>query len=472
MKKRIHIKGRTVLVIITCSLLAVALYSAINYFFVKEELVLDENQSYWTIGHQQPAAPALKENTTVDIAVIGGGYTGLSAAWHLALRHPDKKIILLEAKTVGNGASGRHGGMILPMLHPPGEPTDYSMQELKTIYDRSAANINKLKEIERLSGISCDLETNGILYTIFQRDAVSDAEAYVAQCRASGFSIQFLNKEEVAARLGTDRYEAAIYIPDGGSVHAMKLVLALRALVERAGVTIYENSAVTVIEEGTQVKLLVGEDNVQAKASHVVLATNAFTSKLGYFKDKVMPLHIITAATPPLTEAQLKEINWKSRLPFADSRIELYHLVLTPDNRIVVGGGYSNYYYNNNLTFKDDKDEAERIVMDELTQLYPSLRGLQFEYVWNGVIGVTMSMAEIYGITGKHNNILYALGYNGHGVNASIMYGEVLAELYDGISSPYTKTNKGTSYMLPPEPFRYIGVRSFLNYGRWSDKNK
>lgn len=472
MKTKRHRKRRTIVVALLVTLLILGMYSTLNYFYFEKELVLDQNNSYWTSVVDTSTHQTITTNAAVDIAIIGGGYTGLSAAWHLAQKNPDKKIILLEAKTLGNGASGRHGGMLLPMLLPPGESSDYSLEELKVIYDRSAANIRKIREIEQISGVPCDLETNGIVYAIFQKDGATAAREYVRQCQATGFPISYLDKEQVAAKLGTSRYEAGIYIPDGGSVHAMKLVLALKSLAEKAGVTIYEYSAVTHIEEGKTLKLTIGSNQAEVVAQHVVLATNAFTSKLGYFKGQVMPLHIITASTPPLTPKQLEGIGWTSRLPFADSRIELFHLVLTPDNRIIIGGGYSNYFYNNDLNFKDNKEEIAKVAMEELVKMFPSLEGIKFEYAWNGIIGVTMGMAEIYGVTGKHNNIYYALGYNGHGVNASIMYGGILAELYSGERSEYTTINKGTSLMLPPEPFRYIGVRSFLKYGRWSDTKK
>jgi glycine/D-amino acid oxidase-like deaminating enzyme len=347
-----------------------------------------------------------------------------------------------------------------------------TISELKTVYDYSVQNINKKKEIEKLSGISCDLDTDGFLYTIFQKDNIEPMEKFVAEYGKHGFPIEFWNKEKLEYKLGSTRYEGAIFVKDGGSVHAMKLIHALKILCENNNVEIYENSPVAEIIEGEKIKLLVGENHQYVVANHIVLATNAFTSKLGYFKGKVMPLHIVTAATKPLTNKQLKEINWRSRLPFADSRLELYHLVLTPNNRIIIGGGYSNYFFNNDLDFKDRKDSIANAMMIELEKMYPQLKGIQFENIWNGIMGVTMDMEEIFGITGKNENILYALGYNGHGVNSSIMHGKVIADMYKGINTDYLNIRNGNSFPLPPEPFRFIGVRSFLLYSKWHDKQK
>lgn len=458
--------------IIGSIIFTVLIYVTINLFFFEKPMVFDDNTSYWSKNYDIPHNKPLDTDIDVDIAVIGGGYTGLSAAWYLAKENPDKKIILLEAKTLGNGASGRHGGMILPALMPELTEDSATISKLKIVYDYSVSNIKKIEEIEKLSGISCDLVTDGFLYTIFQKDQVAPMEKFVQEFKKHGFPIEYWNKEKLENELGSMRYEGALFVRDGGSVHAMKLVHALKVLCEREKVEIFENSPVVEITEGEKIKLAVGKNYRQVSAKHIVLATNAFTSKLGYFEGKVMPLHIVTAATNPLTSKQLEEINWRCRLPFADSRIELYHLVLTPDNRIIIGGGYSNYFYNNNLDFKDRKDSIASALMAELMKMYPGLNGIKFESVWNGIIGVTMDMEEVFGITGKNNNILYALGYNGHGVNSSIMHGQVIADLYQGKNTDYLKIKDGESFMIPPEPFRFIGVRSFLLYSKWHDKNK
>jgi gamma-glutamylputrescine oxidase len=471
MKQKKGRRRRILLYSILSLFICVIIYSSLNFYYFTSPLVIDENKSIWA-NHIIPPNNPLENDIEVDIAVIGGGYTGLSAAWHLAQQNPDKRIILLEAKTLGSGASGRHGGMVLPILMPH-IPIDTSeIADLKLLYDTSVKNIEKISYIEKHSGINCDLVTNGFLFPVFKKSDIEPMKEFVRIFKGYGFPLEFLNQEQLKEKLGTKRYEAGIYVKDGGTVHAMKLVHALKVLNEEAAVEIYEQSPVTEIIEAEKIKLKVGEDAYTVQADHIVLATNAFASKLGYFKGCVMPLHIITAASEPLNDDQLSSIGWKSRLPFADSRIELYHLVLTPDNRIVIGGGYSNYFYNNDLNFKDDLNEAAEIAKKELFEIFPELDGIEFDYVWNGVIGVTADAEEIYGVTGKHKNILYALGYNGHGVNTSILCGELIAGLYAQKQTEYMRINDGTSGFLPPEPFRFIGVQSYLKYARWYDEQK
>ncbi len=105
-------------------------------------------------------------------------------------------------------------------------------------------------------------------------------------------------------------------------------------------------------------------------------------------------------------------------------------------------------------------------------RLFPELEGIGLERVWNGIIGVTTDMNEIFGITGKRNNIIYALGYNGHGVNTSILQGEVIADLYQRRNSEHHWKVKNNLFPIPPEPFRYIGVKTYLIYARWKDREK
>jgi len=306
-----------------------------------------DNDSYWAKSETISVNSALKTDLKVDVAIIGGGYTGLSSAYHLAKMNPNLKIAVFEAKTLGSGASGRHGGMVLSSLLD-----EYSDNEtFKWTYDLSVNNMKFIDSLSKALNMNCDLVLNGYCETIFREEDVAEYKDYVQKANKAGIPLEFWDKQKTKEKLGTDLYFGAMYDPNGGSVHAVKLIKLLKVAVENEGVTIYENSPVISFEEGKTIKLKVKTNSSEynVEAGDIVVATNAYTSKLGIFKNKIMPVHTQVAVTEPLTQAQLDAVNWKSRLPFYDSRIMLFHLVLTPDNRIVVGGGNVDTYWNNGL---------------------------------------------------------------------------------------------------------------------------
>ena len=466
-----HKKKRMFLKFMLLFSILLIVYTVINYSFFEKKVVYEINDSYWAL--EQPLANAsLNSNIDADIAIIGGGYTGLSSAWHLAKTNPDKKIVLLEARLLGNGGSGRNGGMILPSMGTELYDTLDDGKYQKRVYDLSVANIKKFMEVDSLSGIDCDLCLNGYVYGILQKDQIKVKKEYVTNCNKIGIPLVFWDKEKTKKELGTDRYEGAIFDPNGGSLHAMKFIKALKKLCEESGVTIYENSPVNTIDEGKIIKLTVGKNNYAISANSIVLSTNAFTSKLGYFKGKTAPLHVQVAATRPLNQQEIKAVQWRSRLPYYDSRTMLYHLVLTPDNRIIIGGGNADYFYNKDVKYNKEIKIPTEIMLKELKQLYPELKDITFDYSWNGVIGITLDGTPAYGVTGKNKNIYYAIAYNGHGVLQTIMHGDIIAHLYNKQKHPWTELVSGKVGVMPPDPFLCIGFNSYKRYVLIDDKKK
>ena len=410
----------------------------------KEKSVFDPNDSYWAEAQTNANLP-LDKNLQVDVAIIGGGYTGLATAYHLAKAQPNIKIALFEAKEVGHGASGRNGGMILPQTGPETLQIDYDDETHKWTYDLTVKSMKALARFVEKSGVDCDLQLDGYIYAILKEEDLAYYQDYVVKAQKMGIPLEYKNQAQTMHELGTDVYFGAVYDPNGGSLHAMKLIVALKKSAEELGVQIYENSQVFYIKEGESIQLRVSEAQHLVEAKDIVLATNAYTSKLGYFKHQLLPVHTQVAATAPLSEKQLSEMGWKSRLPFFDSRNFLYHLVLTPDNRIVIGGGSADYYFNNELHFEGDMPTISKMMHEELARIYPALKNIPFEYIWDGVLGVTYDEYESVGVMGDHKNIYYALAYNGHGVNLSFLFGRVIANIYskkeDGwkYTSYYTK---------------------------------
>lgn len=439
-------------------------------FFGEGPQVFEPNDGHWAQA-AQPAGKGLSRDLEVDIAIIGAGYTGLSAAYHLAKAHPDRDIVVLEARTVGHGASGRNGGMVLPQTGAEAFEIAEDLETHRHTYDLTVKSMRAMQRLVQATGVDCDLVLDGYCHTINDPADLDAYRAYFEKARRAGLPLQFWDRATTKHHLGTDAYAGAVFDPNGGSVHALKLVHALRKAAEEEGAVIWEHTPVASIEEGEKIRLVAGGRQVLARA--VVLATDAYTSKLGYFRHRMFVLHVQCASTPPLPPAKLAELGWNSRLPFFDAKDALYHVVLTPDHRLVVGGRSAEYFLGNGLAYKGDLGRISTLMHDEMVRLWPALKDVPFDRVWNGPIGMTFDGNEAVGVLGRHHNVFYGLGYNGHGINTAFMFGDVIAHLFSRKEHGWEDTAyfNNVPPLIPPEPYRWIGVNTTLRFVDWMERD-
>lgn len=433
-----------------------------------EEQAFDPNHSHWATSPRQQTPP-LAEDIETDVAVIGGGYTGLSAAYYVRKRMPAKKVVVLEASGCGNGASGRNGAMLLTLTADRYMQSGSDWALDKRIYDLTTDNIRVLRTLSLASGVECDLETNGALQVLNTEADVAAATAYAERAQTVGIPVELWDKERTAEALGTVHYRGALFDPGCGQVHPMKLVGVWKAAAEGAGARIYEDTPVAAIEEGPVHRLRTAAGHT-VRARSLVLATNAYTSKLGYLRNAVVPIHNYVAMTPPLEQGRLQQVGWRSRLPFSDSRTLVHYLGLTPDNRIHIGGGRADYTFNDGVRDRgDQRSHADRL-REELLRIFPSLAGVPFERTWSGIVDVTLDFSGSVGRIGSHGNVYYGIGYSGHGVNLSSLFGRIIADLEAGDDERWKGlpfVNRSLPY-LPNEPFRWLAIRGAMAYYRAS----
>jgi gamma-glutamylputrescine oxidase len=435
----------------------------------REPLVFEPNRSYWARS-QPPQNPPLTNDIAVDVAVLGGGFTGLSAAYYLRSISPHKRVVVLEASGCGNGASGRNGAMVLTMTADRYMHFSSAPAIDKKIYDLTAENIRALSKLSAATGIDCELETNGALQVLVTPEEVREAKVYVQKAQSLGMPVEFWDKQQLVSAIGTDVYEAGFFDPNGGHTHPMKLVHVFKAAAENAGAEIYENTTVANIEEGRE-HVLHTNGGHTIKAKSLVLATNAFSSRLGFFRNSILPVHEYVAVTQPFTEQQLAEIGWRKRVPFNDSRTEVFYLGLTQDNRLHIGGGRPSYFFNNGVGDTGDAASHLAQLQRELVRIYPKLSDVQFEVSWDGVVDWTIDESPSVGCTGKHKNIFYGLGYSGHGVNLTSIFGRIIADLETGREEPWKQfpfLNASLDY-VPNEPFRWLGAQAGLAWYRLTE---
>jgi gamma-glutamylputrescine oxidase len=429
---------------------------------LREPVAVDLNRSHWARALPPPGEP-LARSIDADVVVVGGGYTGLATAYHLRAQSPAGRVVLLEARACGNGASARNGAMLLTMtpdrwLRPSADPAlDRRIHEL------TAGNIAALRALAERFGLDVELDTSGAAHALLTAAEAREARDTAARLRDAGLPVEYWGPEQVRAALGTGVYGGALYDAASGQVHPGKLVGLLRTAAVASGVEIFENTPVTSVDEGP-VHVLTTAAGHRVRAPVLVLATNAYSSQLGYLRSAYVPLVAYVGITRPLGTDVAGRLGWTSRAPFDDSRTDEYWLGLTRDHRIRIGGGPQGYGYefNNGTPPPQVPPDRAAALASELERIYPQLGRVAFERCWAGAVDCSLDLTASVGRMGRHGNVYYAIGYSGHGVNLTSVFGRIIADLIGGQDErwqwlPYL--NRHSPY-IPNEPWRWLGLRA------------
>jgi gamma-glutamylputrescine oxidase len=430
-----------------------------------ETLEIDDNRSLWIAQtpDYHPTAP-LREPISADVAIIGGGFTGVSTAYHLSRRYPEKRVVLLEAKTLANGASGRNGGMMLNWLP---SMYGYSPEMTQRVYQMTSAGIQQIVSLIRQHQLPVSYRMDGTLtvYTDAQRAEAAHQEA--EQLQQIGIPMRYLDAEQLKACLNLQGVYGAVLDPNSGQINGAQLVRGLLPVLQAQGVEVYEQTPVLSIREGQTLTLTT--PNAEIKAAAVVLATNGYTGKLGYFRDALFPLHSHVFATKALSSAEQAGLGWHATAGYSDDLDRIAYSSTTPEGHIVFGGGSNQayaYLFKNRVSFPGSPESAAgsfRKMRDTMSQYLPASAALDIPYRWTGTLGITFNRQPLIGVRGEHQNIYYALGYCGHGVTLANIAGEMLTDMYSGDDERW----RGFSFYrapyipIPPEPFRWLGYQAF-----------
>ncbi len=407
-----------------------------------DSVLYDNNESYW-VQFLPQINPPLDNDLSVDVAVIGGGYTGLSAAYHIKKSKPSLTVVIFEAKRVGNGASGRNGGLVLAQTYSEGGMAMGKNKAYhKEIYDITVKSMKRLKALAESSGIDPEYVLNGQCTGIYNAENLEYFREYAAEARNLGMPIEFWEKDKAISKLGSPGLLGAVYDPNGGMVNPAKLVAALKKLAEDEGVVIYENSPVGNYTDGMPITLSVFADNqeYEVRAKSLVIAANAYVAAtLDFLPDDIEAAHTQVAVTAPLSDEQYKSVGWKDNMAWYDDQYAgtdsdaTFHMIITKDRRIVIGGGSVEYNEDESLLYPGNLGKIETQIAKRLSEIYPSLKDVRIENTWDGIICETKSKGERIGVTGKNKNIYYSVGYNGgQGVNVAFLFGELVSRLYNG----------------------------------------
>ena len=396
----------------------------------------------------------LRGSHTADIVIVGGGFTGLSAAYNIQKKFPDKKIMILEGACCGYGASGRNGGFCVTTGLIDWNQTD--PEQCSNNLEVSSYGLEQIKMLISNHGIECDLEESGMLEVALNDKQIKSLQDYSIELRKFGLDSNLIQGKELEQEIKSPQFKAGLVIPYGGILNPAKLALEMKRVVEDLGVETKERTVVTRITPGkiSHIDTELGE----IKAPILVLALNAYGHKIGLFKNRVFPISVFQIATEPLTKTQWESIGWQNRQGLSDMRALFSYSVRTADGRIVMGGSDFTYYDHDALCSGNDKSVTNKIV-DNLFSFFPQLQGLEIAHAWGGTTSYTLGRIPSVGVVGDHKNIYYGTGFN-EGVPTTQTAGRIIADLMAGESNIYTNHFIVNRKMMYAGPTRLRGLFS------------
>ena len=412
----------------------------------------------------QPPAPSLTEEVEADVAVVGGGYTGLWTALALRERAPELRVVLLEAEICGAGPSGRNGGFIhgywASLASARAVLGDVDAVRLAVAGEQIVPGVRAFAESR---GEDVWLREGGMLM-VSAAPAQDEAVARAAEAAAAvGRADQAvpLSRDELARRVSSPVFREGVFYPDGATVHPGLLVRALRRAALDAGVVLYEGTPVRRVRDG-----LVETASGSVRAREIVLALNAALTGWSPASRNLTNFGSYVVLTEPAPDA-LAEIGWTGGEAIVDARMFLHYFRTTNDGRVLMGSGSGPIGFGGRVDgrFSGDTPTAARAEAG-LRRLLPGLAGARVERAWGGPIDVSADHLPFFS-TKPGTRIHYGAGYSGHGVGPAWLGGRILASLALGSDDEWTRLPLATRRVprLPPEPLRRLGggaVRSAI----------
>jgi glycine/D-amino acid oxidase-like deaminating enzyme len=418
-----------------------------------EPTVAPELEAWW-LREAPPdeELPALDGETEADVAIVGGGFTGLWTALELKARDPALDVVVLEAARCGVGPSGRNGGF----LHGYWS----SLARLCELLGRDGAlAVARASDgaIPAVRALEEDvwLREGGLLRVSATpaQDAILDRSAAVARELGVEEEAIPLSREELGRRCGSPVFRRGVLYRDGATVQPARLVRALRRRALAAGVRLHERTRVTAVHDG-----LLGTPHGRVRARELVVATNAWAAGWGPLSRVLTPFGSYVVLTEPAPEL-LAEVGWTEGEAITDCRMFLHYFRTTPDGRVLMGSGSGPIGFGGRIgrRFFEDRATAGRAERG-LRTLLPGLSAARVVHAWGGPIDVSADHLPVFG-TVPDARIHYGAGYTGNGVGPSWLGGKILASLVLGVDDEWSRLPLVGRRIqkLPPEPINYLG---------------
>ena len=432
--------------------------------------------SFWyaDIGGVPPPRAPLPSDTEVDVAIVGGGYTGLWTAYYLKKTKPSLRIAILERRFAGFGASGRNGGWLSGGFGWSREKY-LKTSTRQAVVDMQAAMAGTVDEVLRVAkeeAIDADIvRTDNLSVAInsAQLSRIAEEAETIRAWDKRPERVRVLTAAETRDRINVAGVLGGYVVQGQARVQPAKLVRGLAATVEQLGVAIYEQTTVTQIEPGK-----VSTDRGLVRAETVIRATEGFTAGLPGEKRTWLALNSAQIVTEPLPDSMWNDIGWAGNELLGNTAHAYCYAQRTREGRITMGGRGVPYRFGSRT---DVDGQTQQATVDALykilTTLLPQTRKLRIEHSWCGVLGVPRDWCTTTGLDPK-TRIGWAGGYVGLGVSSSNLAGRTLSDLVLGNDSGLTKlpwVNRSVR-KWEPEPFRWLGVHSMYQLYRIADERE
>ncbi|MBN8582373.1 MAG: FAD-binding oxidoreductase [Anaerolineae bacterium] len=375
---------------------------------------------YWHTTVQLPDDSDLTPvPSKVDVAIIGGGYTGLSAARTLAKQ--GVSVAVLEAETIGWGASSRNGGMTLTGLKPAMQTVikNYGRDLAKELFQCSLDSVNIVEQIVKEENIDCGFSRCGHLLTANKPKHYESLQGEVDfMAKEFNHNVRLVSPKDLRSEIGTDVYHGALVDEVSGGLNPAQYVAGLAGASARAGAILCARARVTKIERREN-RFFIQTERGKVEAESVLVATSGYTgSATKKLQKKIIPIGSFIIATERLSDELAYKISPKNRMIF-DYKHFLNYFRLW-DNRMIFGGRAAFFPENENTIA-----QSGEILRNEMIKVYPQLRDTKVEYVWGGTLDFAFDqMTHV----GEDDGIFYSLGYAGHGVAMATYLGATVAE--------------------------------------------
>jgi glycine/D-amino acid oxidase-like deaminating enzyme len=400
----------------------------------------------------------------VDVAIVGGGYTGLWAAYYLTAAVPDLRVAVLEAQVAGFGASGRNGGWCSALFPASIDRIARTSSRVAAVAMQHAMHdtVAEVGRVAAVEGLDVDWAKGGTLRLARTPVQLRRAEEEIAQWRAWGFGAadyELLGAADARERAGATDVLGATYTPHCAAIQPAKLARGLAAVVESRGVRIYEGTRATAIEPGV-VRTPIGD----VRAPFVVRATEAFTAGLPGHRRTVLPVYSLMLGTEPLPDDVWAEIGLGRRETFSDGRHLIIYGQRTADGRLAFGGRGAPYHFGSRIEPGFDRVPSVHAgLWQALVGMFPVLDGHRVTHRWGGPLGIPRDWYASCGLD-RRSGLAWAGGYVGDGVGTANLAGRTLADLITGTDSELTRLPwvNHRSPRWEVEPLRWLGANGGL----------
>jgi glycine/D-amino acid oxidase-like deaminating enzyme len=419
---------------------------------------------FWLDSPHAPAPrPPLEGHAEADLAIVGGGLSGLWAAVQAKQIDPDRGVVLLEAESIGHGATGRSGGFFSSSLtHGVGNGMSRFPGEMPLLERLGRHNFDRTVVALGQFEIDCDLELNGDLAVALEPHEEEWLAEEAQQLADLGHDVAVLDRHSVRAELDSPIYRGALWQRSGaGILDPARLAWGLADAAASLGARLHERTTVSSLRDvGGAVELHTTRGALRAQQT--LLATGSFRSPLRSVRSRIVPVWDYVLVTEPLTPAQRSDIGWERRQGVSDMGNRFHYYRLTADNRILWGGYDAIYHYSNGMGAERDQREATFArLAQHFLRTFPQLEGVRFTHRWGGPIDTCSRFFAFYGMA-HHGRVAYAAGHTGLGIGASRFSARVALDLLAGRDTEATRSRLVRTRPLPfpPEPLRWTVIQA------------